>query len=62
MNDITAKENGKKALTIVTALTLFVAGFELFIAFTNYKIVQPVPPNDQCVSFCRLSNNSRAFL
>ena len=37
MNDITAKENGKKALTIVTALTLFVAGFELFIAFTNYK-------------------------
>lgn len=37
MNDITAKENSKKALTIVTALTLFVAGFELFIAFTNYK-------------------------
>ena len=37
MNDITAKENGKKALAIVTALTLFVAGFELFIAFSNYK-------------------------
>ncbi len=37
MNDITAKENSKKALAIVTVLTLFVAGFELFIAFTNYK-------------------------
>ena len=37
MNDITAKENSKKALAIVTVLTLFVAGFELFFAFTNYK-------------------------
>ena len=37
MNNVIAKENGKKALTIVTVLTLFVAGFELLIAFFNYK-------------------------
>ena len=34
--DIT-KENAKRALTLTTILTLFVAGFEIFMAYTNYK-------------------------
>ena len=31
------KQNAKRALTITTALTLFVAGFEIFMAYANYK-------------------------
>ncbi|MCR4641230.1 MAG: CPBP family intramembrane metalloprotease [Lachnospiraceae bacterium] len=31
------KQNAKRALTLTTVLTLFVAGFEIFIAYTNYK-------------------------
>ena len=34
--DIT-KQNAKRALTLTTVLTLFVAGFEVFIAYTNYR-------------------------
>ena len=37
MNDVQVKQNSRKALTIVTVLTMFVAGFELFIAFMNYQ-------------------------
>lgn len=31
------KQNAKRALTLTTILTLFVAGFEIFIAYANYK-------------------------
>ena len=31
------EQNAKRALTLTTTLTLFVAGFEVFIAYTNYK-------------------------
>lgn len=31
------RQNAKTALTITTALTLFVAGFEIFMAYTHYK-------------------------
>ena len=31
------KTNAKRALTLTTILTLFAAGFELFIAYSNYK-------------------------
>ena len=31
------KQNAKKALTITTVLTLFVTGFEIFMAYANYK-------------------------
>ena len=31
------KESAKRALTLTTVLTLFVAGFEILIAYTNYK-------------------------
>ena len=31
------KQNAKRALTLTTVLTLFVAGFEIFIAYSNYK-------------------------
>ena len=31
------KQNAKRALTLTTVLTLFVAGFEIFIAYTNYR-------------------------
>ena len=34
--DIT-KQNAKRALTLTTILTLFVAGSEIFIAYANYK-------------------------
>ncbi len=33
----TTKANAARALTITTVITLFVAGFEIFIAYTNYK-------------------------
>ena len=29
--------NARKAITIVTILTLFVAGFEVFMAYTQYQ-------------------------
>lgn len=31
------KQNAKRALTLTTVLTLFVAGFEIFIAYSNYR-------------------------
>ena len=31
------KQNAKRALTLTTLLTLFVAGFEIILAYTNYK-------------------------
>ena len=31
------KQNAKRALTLTTILTLFVAGFEIFTAYANYK-------------------------
>ena len=31
------KQNAKRALTLTTILTLFAAGFEIFIAYVNYK-------------------------
>ena len=31
------KQNAKNALTITTVLTLFVTGFEIFMAYANYK-------------------------
>ncbi len=31
------KQNAKRALTLTTTLTLFVAGFEIFLAFANYR-------------------------
>lgn len=31
------KENASRAITITTVLTLFVAGFEIFMAYKNYK-------------------------
>ena len=31
------KQNAKRALTLTTILTLFVAGFEIFIAYANYR-------------------------
>ena len=31
------KQNAKRALTLTTVLTMFVAGFEIFIAYSNYK-------------------------
>ena len=33
----TTKQNAKRALTLTTVLTLFVAGFEILIAYTNYR-------------------------
>ena len=33
----TTKQNAKQAVTLTTILTLFVAGFELLIAFTKYR-------------------------
>lgn len=36
MNDTIAKQNARKALTLTTILTLFVAGFELFMAYMSY--------------------------
>ena len=33
----TTQQNAKRALTLTTTLTLFVAGFEIFIAYTNYR-------------------------
>ena len=33
----TTKQNAKRALTLTTVLTLFVAGFEVLIAYTNYR-------------------------
>ena len=35
MND--TKQNSRRALTIITALTLIVAGFEILMAYSNYK-------------------------
>lgn len=32
-----AKQNAKRALSLTTVLTLFVAGFEIFTAYANYK-------------------------
>ena len=31
------KQNAKSALTVTTVLTLFVTGFEIFMAYTHYK-------------------------
>lgn len=31
------KQNARRALTITTVLTLFVAGFEIYMAYVNYK-------------------------
>lgn len=33
----TAKANATRAIAITTVLTLFVTGFEIFIAYSNYK-------------------------
>ena len=33
----TTKQNAKQAVTLTMMLTLFVAGFELLIAFTKYR-------------------------
>lgn len=33
----TTKQNAKQAVALTTILTLFVAGFELLIAFTKYR-------------------------
>ena len=35
MND--TKQNSRRALTITTTLTLIVAGFEILMAYSNYK-------------------------
>ena len=32
------KQNAKRALTLTTVLTLFAAGFEIFMAYTNYRL------------------------
>ena len=33
----TSKTSATRAVAITTALTLFVTGFEIFVAYTNYK-------------------------
>ena len=35
MND--TKQNAKRAITLTTVLTLFIAGADLLIAYTNYR-------------------------
>ena len=45
--------NARWAIGIVSVLTLLVAGFELFIAYTQYQSGMERPESSQAVICCR---------